>query len=202
MREPGDEAAMAEGSNDRPRNSARANEPGGLGRGSVELHGAVGNPRQLEVAEPQAVDTVQRCDSLDIGQTSVTDLSPLAGWPKLERLTLGANGGPIDLSPLEGLPIWELSAESCGISDISVLASFPTPRYLDLSNNQITDISALEGVDWWLEEGQCADLNLLDNPLSPMSLALVPQLCSTTHVHVLTSDLETSCEGGQTCIQP
>ena len=149
-----------------------------------------------------SVDDMPAMRVLDIANTEVTDLGPLAGWPLLEELRMEGNVGPVDLSPLAGLPVRYLDASECGISDASVLAAFSvTPWSVDLSNNEIVELDGLVDLDWWLELDECGDLLLFDNPLSPAALVIAEGICNQTHVHVMATGGLT-CEGGQTCITP
>lgn len=134
---------------------------------------------------------------LDISETPITDLGPLSGATALEHLTMYGTAAP-DLSPLTGAPIRWLYAKGCGISDITPLASFPTPREVDLDQNVITDLSALQGVAWDASKA-CGDVLLHDNPLSDTAPAIAQQVCETTKVMIWPFDL--TCIGN-TCVNP
>lgn len=58
------------------------------------------------------------------GFAALTDIAPLASWPKLEKLEISGNGVS-DLSPLAGLPIQELDLAHTLVEDLSVLAQLP-----------------------------------------------------------------------------
>lgn len=77
------------------------------------------------------------------GGNEISDLSPLSGLTELRDLQLSFN--PVsDISPIEGLNnLTYLGAIYCQLSDISPLAELESLQYLYLSNNQITDISPL-----------------------------------------------------------
>lgn len=85
---------------------------------------------------------------LDLSNTSITDLHPLATLINLEALFLVGNG----------------------ISDISPLAGLMKLRHLDLSNNKISDISPLAGLTelriLWIKENPITDFS----PLSGLNL--------------------------------
>jgi len=100
--------------------------------------------------------------ALDIGTSSVTDLSPLAEMPlrhfsmhhtriadlsplakcrKLESLSCD-NSAVRDLSPLAGLPLVYLSAGANSVSNLTPLAGMPL-KELRLDHTSVSDISPL-----------------------------------------------------------
>ena len=97
-----------------------------------------------------------------------SDLSPLTGLTKLERLDIcGARLSEADLSLLAGLTgLKELYLAANGISDISSLAELAGLNRLGLDNNNISDISPLAGLTnlkWLgLHRNKIADFSPLD----------------------------------------
>lgn len=109
-------------------------------------------PGDAETGAPLA--GLGKLELLNLDTTAVTDLGPLAGLGQLQHL--GISGTAIaDLSPLTGLPIVGLHAPWCQIVDVTPIASFPTPGRIDLSYNQIVELDALAGVDWFVEDDSC-----------------------------------------------
>ena len=84
---------------------------------------------------------------------AISDLSPLAGLTKLERIDF-CGGNISDLTPLAGLTgLKELYLARQEISDISLLANLTGLTRLDLHNNDISNISPLAKLTQlkWLE---------------------------------------------------
>lgn len=133
---------------------------------------------------------------LHIDRLPVTDLSPLAGT-SLEWLSMNEVVGA-DLSPLAGLPIRDLYAESCGITDIGVVATFAAPHEINFRNNAIAELDSLKGAGWDLPADLCADVILEDNPLSADALGVVKALCMVTMVNFIPGN---GCMG-HTCFNP
>lgn len=100
----------------------------------------------------------------------ISDISPLTGLSNLEILVLGDNQ-IIDISPLTNLTNLELlHLADNQISDIGPISGLTNLWYLGLSYNQISDITPL------LDMKSGSQLWLVDNPLSPESIALIPVL--------------------------
>ena len=79
-----------------------------------------------------------------MGDTDVTDVSPLAGSKSLVSINMNISPGITDLSSLTGLTnLEDFSATLSDITDISGLADATKLRTLELCCNQIADISAL-----------------------------------------------------------
>lgn len=92
-------------------------------------------------------DDFLKVTKLDLNETGVKDLAPLAGLPNLTILLLFKNGIN-DISPLTGLVHLEtLDLRINNITDISPLSKMTKLTGLFLSNNQIEDISPLAGMD-------------------------------------------------------
>lgn len=133
---------------------------------------------------------------LHIDRLPVTDLSPLGGTA-LEWLSMN-EVAEADLTPLAGLPIRELYAESCGITDIGVLATFAAPHEINLRHNAIAELDSLKGAAWDLPADSCADVILEGNPLSTDALGVMKALCMATMVNFVPGD---GCIG-HTCFNP
>lgn len=78
---------------------------------------------------------------------------------------LRIDGNPFtDLSPLKGMPLRQLSCNSCTkLADVSPLAGMPL-TYLDVGGTRVSDLSPLRGMK--LEELYCTSNNVSD--LSPL----------------------------------
>ncbi len=82
--------------------------------------------------------------NLELSQTVVTDLRPLATLSALESLSLDYNEEISDLSPLASLhQLRVLSLAGNRVSDLSPLANLSELEYLYASHNQIRDLSPL-----------------------------------------------------------
>ena len=83
--------------------------------------------------------------ALDLRDTKVIDLSPLAGAP-LAVLNLSASKGQselTDLSPLRGLDLIELNVRATNVADITPLREMHTLEKLDVSMTKVKKLSAL-----------------------------------------------------------
>jgi hypothetical protein len=135
---------------------------------------------------------------LDLSESEIADLKPLAGLAELVFLQLNGNGirdlGPLaeltklqgimldgnrvtDLKPLAGLTeLTTLSLRNCKISDLTPLAGLTKMKVLGLTDNQITDAASLADmqtlVDLRLNGNQISDLK----PLSGMTEMKLLQL--------------------------
>ena len=84
---------------------------------------------------------------LDFWNSSVSDISPVAGLTKLTHLGFAANNVISDISALAGLTnLTALWVNGNNISDISPLAGLTKLTRLGLSENSISGISALAGL--------------------------------------------------------
>ena len=121
----------------------------------------------------------------------------LSGLSALTILSI-QNDVITDLTPLTGLPITGLFASGCKISDITPVASFPTPGQVDLGFNLIEDLDPLLAADWYVDDDACGLLTLLGNPLSAAALQqVIPTVCTETRVPILAEGAE--CMGVLTC---
>lgn len=120
--------------------------------------------------------------AVNLSNTRVTDLTPLAGMQRLRTLTMTDMEDEIDVSPLaecsnlayldlsrsqvlnlsalSGTHLTELTLKDCEINSLSELSELPAIETLDLSGNQISDISILSSFT------TLKHLNLSGNPLS------------------------------------
>lgn len=131
-----------------------------------------------QVADIGPLASLAALEELDLQATGVTDLVPLSGLPLLTRLSIDENALS-DLGPLAGLPFRHFSARSCIISDVGPIATWPTPGFIDLADNDISDISSLLASGWLVAEDACGEIRLDGNPLSAQALADAQVLCET-----------------------
>jgi len=93
--------------------------------------------RRLQIRQPTR---------LNLGQTAVSDLSPLAGLTGLQELSLNQTAVS-DASPLAGLTgLQTLSLSQTAVSDPSPLAGLAGLRELYLSQTAVSDASPLAGL--------------------------------------------------------
>jgi hypothetical protein len=84
---------------------------------------------------------------LDLGGTPVADLAPLRGLP-LESLNL-ARTAACDLAPLAGMPLTNLDVSRTPVASLQALAGGSSRLDLDASASAITDLAPLRGRDVW-----------------------------------------------------
>jgi len=137
-------------------------------------------------------------ESITLNGTSVTDLSPLKAMPltslkgvglipnlealrgfQLQSLALNENTPPIkDLSPLMGMPLENLSMNSCAVTDLSPLKGMPL-KFLTMSKAPVRDLSPLKGmplVRLDVAQTMVTDLSpLAGMPITDLSCTFVPQ---------------------------
>ena len=100
---------------------------------------------------------------LEISESNIADLSPLAELTQLQELTL-VNNLISDVSPLRNLKNLEhLNLDANVISDVSPLAKLTKLKVLYLENNVISDVSSLAGLN------NLERLNLQNNAISDFS---------------------------------
>lgn len=115
--------------------------------------------------------------ALDLSETKVTDLTPLAGAP-LAALDLSGNTALQDLSPLHDLHTLEgLNLYHTRVSDISALGGLRL-KQLKLTGCPVSDLSPLLGApleDIDLRETRVADLSpLAGMPIRSIDLSMAP----------------------------
>jgi Leucine-rich repeat (LRR) protein len=81
---------------------------------------------------------------LTCSQTKVSDLSPLRGMQRLEKLYAG-DTGISDLSPLIGLPLRDLELQGTQVFDLAIVRGMPLTRLL-CQKTKVTDLSPLRGM--------------------------------------------------------
>jgi internalin A len=110
--------------------------------------------------------------TLNLWQTRVSDLSPLAGLLRLQSVDLWYT--PVsDLTPLAGLAeLQSLNLEFCkGVTDVTPLAGLRRLRYLEIGGTSVTDLAPLAGLH------ELGELNVWKIPATNLSpLAWLPQL--------------------------
>lgn len=77
------------------------------------------------------------------GQGEISDLSDLAHMKNLLHVVLGRQK-IVDISPLEGLRIYELNVAENQIEEVSVLSTLPYLKRLDIGSNPAEDLDALK----------------------------------------------------------
>ena len=121
----------------------------------------LGNTGISEIS-PLAVST--NLTWLHLGRNNISDLSPLSGLTKLTELWLLENDIS-DPSPLSGLTnLTRLLLESNDITDVEALGGLVSLSDLDLKFNRVTDISTLRGLTGLTR------LDLRGNPLGDLSI--------------------------------
>jgi Leucine-rich repeat (LRR) protein len=83
--------------------------------------------------------------ALDLSDTKVLDLLPLAGAP-LAALDLSKCKDLADLAPLRGLELIELNLSETSVADLSPLSAMHTLEKLEMSSAKATDLAALSGL--------------------------------------------------------
>ena len=123
------------------------------------------NDKILEVI---CVQSKKACvDSLDLAETRISELRPLASLTPLKRLDLRSTQvsdlGPLaNLKGLERLDLWYTQ-----VSDLGPLANLKGLKWLDLGSTQVSDLGPLanlkrlESLDLW--DTQVSDLGPLAN---------------------------------------
>ena len=83
--------------------------------------------------------------SLDLGDTKIADLSPLAGMP-LGELNLTNCTSATDLAPLRGMPLVRLVLDNALVTSVEPLRGMKSLDTLQLHGTPVTDLSPLEGL--------------------------------------------------------
>ncbi|MBI9050860.1 MAG: CotH kinase family protein [Anaerolineaceae bacterium] len=109
------------------------------------------------VSSLEGIEHVSNLTILNLEENQISDVSSLASLKKLKKLNLG-NNGLIDLEKanfgaLEGIRLEQLelsynviiteSDQAIWLSDIQILKIFPTLKELNLTENQVSNLSAL-----------------------------------------------------------
>lgn len=99
---------------------------------------------------------------LSLGKNHITDVSPLSGLTSLRHLFLTYNGVS-DITPLAGLPLEELSLSANPVADFSALDSIATLRTFYMAHSHLTNVPFAAHLQ------QVTDLYLHDNDLTDIS---------------------------------
>jgi Leucine-rich repeat (LRR) protein len=78
---------------------------------------------------------------LDVGRTPVSDLSPLEGMP-LTNLSCNSCGKVVNLSPLRGMPLTRLDISGTRVTDLSPLQGMPLGSLFSCAG--VSDLSPLQ----------------------------------------------------------
>ena len=102
--------------------------------------------------------------TLNLSGNALTDISDLANAKSVSSMDLSGNE-IADFSPLQGTNIASLTAQECGISDITGICDIITLRSLDLSKNGISDLSPIANLPY-ISELKVANNNI--NTIIPL----------------------------------
>ena len=120
-----------------------------------------------DIRDLTGLELATNLTDLMLSNSSITDLSPLAGLTRLTALSINAGSGGTaitDLSPLAGLTnLTKLSLFQRQVTDVSPLAGLTNLRLLNLGANTITDVSPLAGLT------NLASLSLWHNMIADIS---------------------------------
>ncbi|MEM7270715.1 MAG: leucine-rich repeat domain-containing protein, partial [Pseudomonadota bacterium] len=101
--------------------------------------------KALETLPPQ-IANLDKLETLDLSNTQVADIAPLAGLSALQELYLNRTQ-VADIAPLAGLSaLQELDLTSTQVADIAPLAGLSALQTLRLDNTQNADIGPLAGL--------------------------------------------------------
>ena len=96
-----------------------------------------------KVSDVSPLANLPKLERLYLEHTQVSDISPLANLPNLEKLELN-NTKVSDVSPLATLTnLFTLGLDQTNVSDISPLANLPNLEWLGLSVTQVWDVAPL-----------------------------------------------------------
>jgi hypothetical protein len=126
-----------------------------------ELHAALQakNPNYTGAAQIQA--NGESIVAVDLRDTGVVDLSPLAGLPL--AVLYAENTGVTDLSPLKGMRLVELSLSDTPVAEIGPLRGMPL-KILRMVNTKVRDLSPLKGApleQLWVNNTPVSDIGPL-----------------------------------------
>ncbi len=99
--------------------------------------------------------------ALDLSDTKVTDLSPLAGAP-LAALDLSECKELTDLSALRGFVLLELNVRGTRVADLTPLREMHSLEKLELSDSKVADLAALSAL-------RLKSLNFRNCPVSDLT---------------------------------
>lgn len=113
--------------------------------------------------DPDLLDHTLFENRLSLSGACLTDLTPLASgnWDHLESLLISYGYGISDYSPITSLPnLKELRLADCGLTDLSFLEGSDGFSRMIFVENDITDLTALRGMDNLRELNLGYNLNL------------------------------------------
>ncbi|MGB3687764.1 MAG: leucine-rich repeat domain-containing protein [Jannaschia helgolandensis] len=146
---------------------------------------------KIDTLPPKIAD-LTNLQTLFLGNTQVTDLSPIASLTNLQRLSLG-NTQVTDLSHIADLTnLHLLDLDNTQVADLSPIAGLTNLQLLSLNNTQVTDLSPiadltnLQRLD--LDNTQVTDLSHIAGLTNLQTLALdTTQVTDLSHVAGLTN---------------
>jgi len=110
------------------------------------------NLRNTQISDLTPIAGLAALRSLQLDKTQVSDLSPITGLTALEQLTLN-NTQVSDLTPIAGLKALErLWLDNTRVSDVTPITDLTALELLDLDNTQVSDLRPI------------ADLSALGTP--------------------------------------
>lgn len=128
--------------------------------------GRLGPERRELSALPEELGTLPKVFRVDLSDTAVEDLTPLAGLPEVQEMYLDRIPTR-DLTPLsEYRTLEKLRLCDVQITDLSFLRNMTELRYLDLSGTWVTDLTPVANCKK-LEELTINDTGIAD--LSPLA---------------------------------
>ena len=129
------------------------------------------NLNNTSVADLAPLAQLSRLQWLDLEKTSVADLAPLAQLSRLQVLIL-ENTPVADLAPLANLPqLQVLILNNTGVADLAPLANLPKLQWLNLKNTPVADLAPLANLP------KLQLLNLKNTPVADLApLANLPKL--------------------------
>ena len=125
---------------------------------------------QTQVSDVSPLSTLSQLQSLYLGQTRVSDVSPLSALSQLQYLSLSQTrvSDVLPLSSLSQLQYLSLSQQT-QVSDVSPLSALSQLQYLHLSQTQVSDVLPLSSLSQlqslYLDQTQVSDVS----PLSALS---------------------------------
>lgn len=104
--------------------------------------------REYGISSIEGMQSLLNLSFLDIGYNSISDMSPLAGLPALSNLGISTTGVEeiSFLATLPSLRTLEASGNDLTDADAAVFAQLTQVRNLDVSFNQLVDISWASGL--------------------------------------------------------
>ena len=130
---------------------------------------------------------------------TITDLSPLAGFPNLYAVYMDQNSIS-DLSPLKDLTnLIFLTLSFNDISDISPLSSLQL-RYLNIAGNNVDDLSPLTNVPLQSRPPRQSGMDVAMNHIS--DLTVISSLCTQANEVQNSTLMDEDDEGWTSCVYP